>query len=55
MELESDKKFFRRPPFVVLSISGLAVIVACAYYGFRISGIGGALFGTFVGLAICVC
>jgi hypothetical protein len=54
-QLRSDKKFFRTTPFVVLSISGLGVIAVCAYYGFKISGIGGALFGTFVGLAICVC
>jgi hypothetical protein len=55
MKLRSDKKFFRKTPFIVLSISGLMVIISCAYYGFKISGIGGAAFGAFVGLTICGC
>ena len=55
MKLRSDKKFFRKTPFVVLSISGLIVVVTCAYYGFKISGTGGALFGAFFGLTVCGC
>ena len=55
MELRSDKKFFKKTPFIVSSISGLIVIAACAYYGFKISGLGGAAVGAFVGLTICGC
>ncbi len=55
MKLRSDKKFFRNTPFIVLSISGLIVVVSCAYYGLKINGISGALFGAFVGLTICGC
>jgi hypothetical protein len=55
MKLRSDKKFFRKTPFIVLSVTGLVVIVSCAYYGFKISGVGGALFGAFVGLTVCKC
>jgi len=55
MELRSDKKFFKHTQFVVLSISGLIVVAACAYSGFNISGIGGAAFGVFFGLTICGC
>ena len=57
MQLRSDKKFFRRrsASFLFLSFSGLILIVTCAYYGFKISGTGGALFGAIFGLTICVC
>ena len=55
MKLRSDKKFFRKTPFMVLSTSGLVVIISCAYCGFKISGIGGAAFGAFIGLTICAC
>jgi len=55
MKLRSDKKFFKHTQFVVLSISGLIVVAACAYSGFNISGIGGAAFGVFFGLTICGC
>jgi hypothetical protein len=55
MKLRSDKKFFRKTPFMVWSISGLVVITTCAYCGFKISGIGGAAIGAFVGLTICAC
>jgi hypothetical protein len=55
MKLRSDEKFFKQTPFIVLSISGLIVVATCAYSGFEISGIGGAAFGAFVGLTICVC
>jgi hypothetical protein len=55
MKLMSDKKFFKKAPFIVLSISGLIVVAICANYGFNISGIGGAALGAFVGLTICGC
>jgi hypothetical protein len=57
MQLRSDKKFFRRrsTSFIFLSFSGLIVIITCAYYGFKVSGTGGALFGAFFGLTICGC
>lgn len=55
MKLRSDKKFFKKTPFIILSISGLIVVAACAHYGFKISGIGGAVVGAFVGLTICGC
>jgi len=57
MQLRSDKKFFRRcsASLILLSFSGLIVIVTCAYYGFKISGTGGALFGAFFGMTICGC
>jgi hypothetical protein len=55
MKLRSDKKFFRETSFIVLSVSALIVVAACAYYGFNISGIGGATFGAFVGLTISGC
>ena len=57
MQLRSDKKFFRRrsTSFIFLSFSGLIVIITCAYYGFKVSGTGGALFGVFFGLTICGC
>lgn len=55
MKLRSDKKFFRETSFIVISVSALIVVAACAYYGFNISGIGGAAFGAFVGLAISGC
>jgi len=57
MQLDSDKKFFRRrsASFIFLSFSGLIVVAACAYYGFKISGAGGAIFGVFFGLTICGC
>jgi len=55
MKLRSDKKFFKQPSFIVLSISGLIVVATCAYSGFNISGIGGAAFGVFFGLTICGC
>jgi hypothetical protein len=55
MKLRSDKKFFKDTPFIVLSVSTLIVVVTCTYYGFQISGIGGAACGAFVGLTICGC
>ena len=55
MKLRSDRKFYKKTPFIALSISGLMVIISCAYYGFKISGLGGAVFGAFVGLTICGC
>ncbi len=55
MKLMSDKKFFKKAPLIVLSISGLIVVAICANYGFNISGIGGAVLGAFVGLTICGC
>ena len=55
MESRSDKKFFKQTPFIVLALSGLVVVVSCAYYGFKISGIGGGVFGAFIGLTICHC
>jgi len=54
MKLRSDKKFFRNTSFV-LCVSALIVVATCAYYGFSISGIGGAAFGAFVGLTISGC
>jgi hypothetical protein len=55
MELRSDKKFFKQTPLLILSLSSLLVIGTCAYYGFRISGFGGATFGAFLGMTICLC
>ena len=55
MKLRSDKKFFKETSFILLSITALILIVTCAYYGFKISGIGGAAFGAFVGLTISSC
>ena len=55
MELRSDKKFFKRTPIIVLAATGLIVVVSCAYYGFKINGIGGGVFGAFIGLTICLC
>jgi hypothetical protein len=55
MKLRSDKKFFKETSFIVLSVSALIVVAACAYYGFKISGVGGATCGAFVGLTICQC
>ena len=55
MKLRSDKKFFKRSPFIILFVSGLIVVAACAYSGFKISGIGGAAFGALLGLTICLC
>jgi len=55
MKLRSDKKFFKETSFIVLSVSALIVVATCAYSGFKISGIGGAAFGAFVGLTICAC
>jgi len=55
MKLKSEKKSFCSVPFIVLSLSGLVMVAACAYYGFKISGTGGALFGTFIGLTIYGC
>jgi hypothetical protein len=31
------------------------VVATFAYFGFRVSGIGGATFGAFVGMTICLC
>ncbi|MDJ0816836.1 MAG: hypothetical protein QNJ58_11565 [Desulfobacterales bacterium] len=55
MELRSDKKFFKQTPLLILSLSSILVIGTCAYFGFRISGIGGAAFGAFMGTIICLC
>jgi len=55
MRLKSEKKSFWSVPFIVLSLSGLVMIAGCAYYGFKISGAGGALFGAFIGLTIYGC
>ena len=57
MQLELDKKFLRRrrASFIFLSFSGLIVIAACAYFGFKISGSCGAFFGVFFGLTISAC
>jgi hypothetical protein len=55
METSSNKKFFKRTPFIVLFVSGLVVVASCAYYGFKLSGLGGGAFGAFIGLTICLC
>ena len=55
MRLKSEKKSLFSVPFIVLSVSGLVMVVACAYFGFKISGTGGALFGAFIGLTIYGC
>ena len=55
MKLKSEKKSYFSAPFIVLSLSGLVMVVGCAYYGFKISGTGGALFGAFIGLTIYGC
>jgi len=55
MKLRSGKKFFKDTPFIILSVSSLVVVVTCAFYGFKISGIGGAVFGALVGMTICGC
>jgi hypothetical protein len=55
MKSRSDKKFYQKTSFIVLSLSGLIVVVACAYSGFKVSGIAGAAFGAFVGLTISGC
>ena len=55
MELRSEEKYFKRTPFVVLAVSGLIVVASCAYYGFKISGVGGGVFGAVIGLTICTC
>jgi len=51
----SDKKFYKKTSFIVLSVSAFFVVAACAYGGFNISGISGAAFGAFVGLTISGC
>jgi hypothetical protein len=55
MNSMSDKKFYKKTSFIVLSVSGFFVVAACAYGGFNISGISGAVFGAFVGLTISGC
>ena len=55
MELRSDKKFFKKTPLLILSLSSLLVVTTFAYYGFRVSGIAGAAFGAFMGITICLC
>jgi hypothetical protein len=55
MRLKSEKKSYCSVPFVVLSLSGLVMVLGCAYYGFKISGTGGALFGALIGLTIYGC
>jgi hypothetical protein len=55
METRTDRKFFKRAPLIVLAGSGLVVVVSCAYYGFKINGIGGGVFGALIGLTICLC
>jgi len=55
MKSRSEKKFYQKTSFTVLSLSALIVVAACAYSGFNVSGIGGAAFGVFVGLTISGC
>jgi len=55
MKFWPDKKFFKDTPFIVLAVSTLIVVVTCTYYGFQISGIGGAAFGAFFGMTISGC
>jgi hypothetical protein len=55
MKLKSEKKSYFSVSFVVLSLSGLVMVLGCAYYGFKISGTGGALFGALIGLTIYGC
>ena len=55
MKLKSENKSYFSASFVVLSLSGLVMVVACAYYGFKVSGTGGALFGAFIGVTIYGC
>jgi|GEM_PF-6888274 len=55
MKSRSDKKFYQKTSFVVLSLSALILVAACAYSGFKVSGIAGAAIGAFVGLTISGC
>jgi hypothetical protein len=55
MEFRLDNKFFKNKPFLLLSIPGLVMVATCAYFGYKVSGIGGALFGAFIGLTLCGC
>ena len=55
MDSSSNKKFYKKTSFIVLAVSAFFVVAACAYSGFDISGVGGAAFGTFVGLTISGC
>ena len=51
----SDKKFYKKTSFIVLSVLAFFVVATCAYGGFTIGGISGAAFGAFVGLTISGC
>jgi len=51
----SDKKFYQKTSFIVLAVAAFFVVAACAYSGFNISGVSGAVVGVFVGLTISGC
>lgn len=55
MSSKSDPRKIKRIPLVVISISAFFVVMACAYYGYKIGGLTGAAFGVFFGLAISGC
>jgi hypothetical protein len=55
MDQTSDKKFYQKTSFIVLAVSAFFVVATCAYSGFNISGLSGAVFGAFVGLTISGC
>jgi hypothetical protein len=55
MKSRSDNKFYQKTSFIVLFMSGFILVAACAYSGFKVSGIAGAAFGVFVGLTISGC
>jgi hypothetical protein len=55
MKFRLENKFFKNKPFLLLLVPGLVMVAACAYYGYKVSGIGGALFGAFIGLTLCSC